>query len=971
MQIVSVSFRVVLMVVFLNACGGGGGDGGGSLSPVATGNEVNTQNIIPPDEQMLSFKDDINAILQGRCAGCHNGGDKPVAPISLAGVESASTFKSAIYYSIEGGTMPPTGSAQLSKRERDMLLAWSGDKPYIPSNEVLLIPLVNAQAWDTQSENRDVFLDRRPAVVDCELGTGWLVEDDVLEVRSGACNYASLSQDSLLDLEAGTTIELNLSHSALTANEPAIAFLALSIGVTSVWETEISIPSESGVIKASIVLPVAVQRGDAIAFTQTNHGRNTYTFHSLNALINSDQQLEYCPTYDSTWDAIYSEALVTCANSACHSEEVKAGGLDLTRANAYANLVDVQSQGSLGLRLTPKKPSQSSLFRKLSAATHQGSYADLQMPPGGTPLTPSQLEAIQIWISQGAPEVGSVGDTLGLQEDYIEDLLGVCLPEPGKTVIKPLNAPLPGKGVQSSMPWHSAPAEAEREICFAVYEDFRDQIPAEFMDETGDNFYIKGGKNRQAAYTHHNLVYQSPVGIDQIHAPEFGEWTCGAISSHPDAALVQGRTCEPTDLDSCGQYSKCRAELRNSIACRGYGPRAKGGSTVNSGATLGLGTGIEKDGYFKPYPVSGIFYWNSHVFNLSTEDGTHAVWRNFDFATDRRFEAKSINDTSRIFIATGVAPFTKERKCADYVFDQGDGLLAGTSHNHKRGESWSTTIKATGEIIYESYTYDDPAYIVYEPPLTFNSADPAKRTVENCAIYNNGVNADGSPNIELVTRLSQRPPNARSCRPTACVAGKVAASCNGKDDNASCDSEPGLGDGWCDACAISGAFSSDDEMFIYIGSKLPNYDAQMSKPVPVRAAVTIIRPTTGETFTPGDTVSLEFSFDNFGLAPPEDAHGHDDSAMPSDGASEEHHDSDSSLHPDAAGAIHNDVSVGHYHLYLDTNDDAAEHVTAFSDSLEFDLPADIAPGTHTFRISLRARDHHMIGVESSVTIQVN
>jgi hypothetical protein len=160
-------------------------------------------------------------------------------------------------------------------------------------------------------------------------------------------------------------------------------------------------------------------------------------------------------------------------------------------------------------------------------------------------------------------------------------------------------------------------------------------------------------------------------------------------------------------------------------------------------------------------------------------------------------------------------------------------------------------------------------------------------------------------------------------------------------------------------------------MFIYIGSKLPNYDAQMSRPIPAGAAVTISRPTNRETFTPGDTVSFEFSFDNFELAPPEEAHGHDDSAMPSDGASEEHHDSDSSLHSDAADVSHDDVSIGHYHLYLDTDDDAAEHITAFSDSLEFDLPADIALGRHTFRISLRAPDHHMIGVESSVTIEVN
>jgi hypothetical protein len=76
-----------------------------------------------------------------------------------------------------------------------------------------------------------------------------------------------------------------------------------------------------------------------------------------------------------------------------------------------------------------------------------------------------------------------------------------------------------------------------------------------------------------------------------------------------------------------------------------------------------------------------------------------------------------------------------------------------------------------------------------------------------------------------VVRLSRRPINARSCNPTACVEGNIGGSCNGADDNASCDSSPGADDGWCDACAISGAFSSDDEMFILIGAKLPDHDA--------------------------------------------------------------------------------------------------------------------------------------------------
>ena len=351
------------------------------------------------------------------------------------------------------------------------------------------------------------------------------------------------------------------------------------------------------------------------------------------------------------------------------------------------------------------------------------------------------------------------------------------------------------------------------EICFAVYEDFRDVIPEEFLSEDRETFFTSGGQNREDAFTHHNLIYKAPVGIESIHDPAFGEWTCGGGDQ-------DGQSCEPTDLNSCGS-GKCRSEIKDSIACRGYGPAGIAGGQ----GTLGLGAGITRDGFYSQFPSHGLFYWNSHAFNLTTKDGVLRVWRNIDFAQDRRFRARGINDVRNIFVASGTPPFEKKTYCKDYVFDQGDGLLALSSHTHKRGERFFMSI--AGEEIYETFTYDEPLYKVFDPAWVFDSPDPAERVLEHCATYNNGVNDDGSPNIETVVRLSRRPVNAFSCKPTACVAGNIGASCNGANDNATCDSSPGAGDGWCDACAIRGAFSSDDEMFILIGSKLPNHDEQI------------------------------------------------------------------------------------------------------------------------------------------------
>ena len=192
-----------------------------------------------------------------------------------------------------------------------------------------------------------------------------------------------------------------------------------------------------------------------------------------------------------------------------------------------------------------------------------------------------------------------------------------------------------------------------------------------------------------------------------------------------------------------------------------------------------------------------------------------------------RFRAENITYSNHIYAGVGTLPFEKQTVCRDYTFKQGDGLLMLTSHTHKRGEHFFISRKG-GEQLYETFTYDEPLILTLEPPIVFNSDDPEERTLQYYATYNNGVNDNGTPNIETVTRLSRRPPNTGACKPVACVAGKIGAPCNGADDDAACDSSPGAGDGWCDACPIAAGVSSDDEMFIFIANRLRDYDAQVN-----------------------------------------------------------------------------------------------------------------------------------------------
>jgi hypothetical protein len=122
-------------------------------------------------------------------------------------------------------------------------------------------------------------------------------------------------------------------------------------------------------------------------------------------------------------------------------------------------------------------------------------------------------------------------------------------------------------------------------------------------------------------------------------------------------------------------------------------------------------------------------------------------------------------------------------------------------------------------LLYQNFVYNDPADLIFNPPLAFDSPDPGQRVLHYCSLYNNGVAADGSPDPTTVTRASHVPPQGFPCQPVACTAGRIGASCV---TDAMCDSSAGARDGVCDACRITGGESTENEMFILIGSYYVN-----------------------------------------------------------------------------------------------------------------------------------------------------
>ncbi len=522
--------------------------------------------------------------------------------------------------------------------------------------------------------------------------------------------------------------------------------------------------------------------------------------------------------FASTFEGIQQRIFAQhgCTQEVCHGSG-GAGGLVLTPDVAYASLFEVPARGADLPLVAPGDNDRSYLWLKLAAATRPGSVAinGSPMPVGGPPLGEEELELVRLWIYAGAPETGTVIGT--------EELLGACLPPPKPIVIDPLDPPAPGEGIQFEMPAYVLPAQREVEYCFATYEDFTDQVPPEFRDPSGEFFRFNGTELRQDPQSHHLILWYARANWDpafDLHDPAFGPWTC--VDGERD-----GEPCEPTDRSSCGS-GRCASEIRDTFACIGYGPQtaftARGLNITVGGAQQAQDRTEYTPGVFAQIPMRGVFYWNSHAFNLTDEPTRMHARLNYKFAREQRYpiRAGGILTPGSIFAMTGIPPYTADTVCADFTFERGARVFELSSHVHKRGKRFWVTAP-DGSLLYESFIYNDPAVARFDPPLAFDSPDPADRTVRYCALFNNGVAEDGSPDPETVTRASRIPASARAagiglCKPVACAAGRIGAPCAGEDDDASCDSSPGAGDGDCDACPLTGGESTENEMFLLLGS---------------------------------------------------------------------------------------------------------------------------------------------------------
>lgn len=526
-----------------------------------------------------------------------------------------------------------------------------------------------------------------------------------------------------------------------------------------------------------------------------------------------------CKSFESSFAAIQKVIFEGkgCSASACHGE-AKAGGLDLRPGAAYDSLINAKSSNSKLQRVQPGTATDSFLYEKLAAATNPGvaKTTGSPMPVGSAPLSAKELEAIRLWILKSAPKEGNVKDELTGED--IGSLLDACLPPPRPVKATPLSAPGADEGIQFVLPNYVLKAGVELEQCKPFAYDFTDKVPAAFKDVGRNVMFVNGTRVLQDPSSHHMVVWNPNKSLSTVPA---SGWTC-------HGGTRNGQPCSGSSVE-CGADSVCGGPAVPGTLCD-FDTQSIASNNANVLDTLvALGTlllgGLPaqvantqspqeyvppfEGGVYTEIPLKGVMWFNSHAFNLTSEDTVLDARMNFYYARERKRQMVPTNIVKNE-VPNGLAPFTKQVFCAKGVVPRNYSIAMMTGHTHRHGQRfWAKD--ATGKQIYESFVYNDPIYTHYEPWLAFPQPDEAARTLEFCAEFNNGVKKDGSPDVQQVTRKSRMPPPNATCKPVACTAGKVAASCTVDSD---CDSAPGKGDGECDACPITTGLTTENEMFV-------------------------------------------------------------------------------------------------------------------------------------------------------------
>lgn len=149
--------------------------------------------------------------------------------------------------------------------------------------EATSLSLVDMKAWREISPSEDPFTDR-PEKVDCRLGSimpETLAGVTAYGVETGTCNYVTVSQPTLVDLNPGDHVAARVWHFELSAPEAANAHVAVRVGALRVLDETIAMPGAGGTVRGSAPVLQRMPAGTPAYFHLHNHGANSWAIVEL------------------------------------------------------------------------------------------------------------------------------------------------------------------------------------------------------------------------------------------------------------------------------------------------------------------------------------------------------------------------------------------------------------------------------------------------------------------------------------------------------------------------------------------------------------------------------------------------------------------------------------------------------------------------------------------------------------------
>ncbi len=560
--------------------------------------------------------------------------------------------------------------------------------------------------------------------------------------------------------------------------------------------------------------------------------------------------VEFDSTFEGIQALIFDSGVYNCSNDLCHGS-AQLGSLDLRDGASYAALLGPSGNGLESpnwpgfKRVFPGNEYEDSvLYSNLHLGVNGTRTGFLVGPPeigtlmpagANPPLTDEHLEAIELWIRGGASETGIVAGT--------SELLGACLPDPTPNKIPQPNVPDPAEGVQHPMPGYDLNSQSERELCISSYYDVSATVPAQFvvpcpagfnnntLNPSNDCFAWNAQELAQDPQSHHSIIHMYTGTADTTDSG-WGTWTC---YGGDDDGLV----CDPLNLSACPNGGVCGGVDEEGVACIGYGPddygNAGGTAPTFGGAQESTSVSHYPVGVYGILPVKGIIVWNSHAFNLTNFDMQMEAWLNMTYTDTLTYPANGLFDTKNIFLQN-VPPFETREYCDTHTFSGTEtiNLFDLSSHTHRHGKRWryyqapqtpcasyvGCPVGNPADLFYESFEYSDALRLLFDPPLTYpNTGDPADRTLKYCALYDNGatdpteVKRRSQTPCPPIGPCNGEPPFGGPCTDgtVKCIGGiNNGLPCGGDDLNCP--------NGICDACDAKGGVTTEDEMFIPLGT---------------------------------------------------------------------------------------------------------------------------------------------------------